>query len=99
MKTDCQRTLQLLREAGKAGIHSFDLNSRVGTTRAAARIDDLKRQGHKISAVYERRGNSLGVRYFLTQKVNKKVEDHWDFSTGKAIWIEHEEPKQERMFA
>lgn len=80
MKTHTQRTLELLKEAGDKGVHSFTLNYKVGTTRSAARINDLKRQGYNITSIIEKMGDSTGVRYFLLpqdskQRVKEKQED------------------------
>ena len=74
--SDTEKTLQLLIEAGEQGVHSFELNQKVGTIRAAARVNDLKRRGYNISAVPELLGNARGVRYFLhgIAKEEKPVE-------------------------
>jgi hypothetical protein len=58
-----QQILKLLEEAGDEGCHSFDLLSI--TPRNAARILDLKKDGYNIVAVREKRGRSLGSRYFI----------------------------------
>lgn len=73
-QTDCQKTLHLLQEAGSGGIHSFDLNHLVGTTRIAARILDLKAQGYGITSIPEKRGDSHGCRYFLISSSNVKPQ-------------------------
>lgn len=74
MKTDVQKTLQLLTEAGSSGMHSFDLNKLVGTTRIAARVNDLKAQGYEITSIYEKRGDSHGCRYFLISSSSVKPQ-------------------------
>lgn len=73
MKTDVQKTLELLQQAGDKGIHSFDLNRLVGTTRSAARIQDLKNLGYDIEAFPETIGTSRGVRYFLTDSPKEQI--------------------------
>jgi len=62
--THKQRVLKLLKEAGETGVHSFELARKI-SFRAAARINDLKRDGHEITSRQEKRGDSYGVRYFL----------------------------------
>ena len=71
--TDVKKTLEILRNAGASGVHSFDLNRLVGTTRSAARIDDLKKLGYVITSKPEKMGDSRGVRYYLFEN-KKKVE-------------------------
>lgn len=66
-RTDCEKTLKALREAGEKGVHSFDLNHIVGTSRSAARVNDLKNEGHHIISVPEIKGGSRGVRYYLRE--------------------------------
>lgn len=77
--TDTEKCLQALISSGATGVHSFDMNAIIGTTRAAARINDLKAQGYVITSVYEKRGDSHGCRYFLTSssqplKINSKKQ-------------------------
>ena len=73
MKTDIQKTLQTLREHPK-GIHSFDLNRIVGTTRSAARINDLKRLGYHIdSRQHVKMGNSWGAVYTLIETTKPEM--------------------------
>ncbi len=67
MNTDTQKVLDILKDRGEKGIHSFHLNQLVGTTRAAARIQDLKDQGYSIYSKPERMGDSVGCRYFLSE--------------------------------
>lgn len=66
--TNTEKVLKILRECGEKGCHSFELNQKVGTTRSAARIVDLKKQGYNILSKPERLGEALGVRYFLTKE-------------------------------
>ena len=93
--TDAQKVLHELQIAGNKGCHSFTLIHSCHTTRIAARINDLKKQGYKITSTPERMGNSIGCRYFLNEE--KKKEGKWDFSSGKARWIT-EEVEQEHLF-
>lgn len=65
MKTDCELTLQILQTAGPRGVHSFDLMRMINSPRAGARICDLKKKGYSISSVSEKKGDAIGVRYFL----------------------------------
>ena len=82
MKTHTEKALELLTKAGTEGIHSFTLNYQIGSTRSAARINDLKKQGHKITSVFEKIGGSMGVRYFLMSEPPKKETPKaftWEF--------------------
>ena len=64
-KTDCSKTLEALRNAGSLGVHSFDLNNIVGTNYSPRMVHDLKKAGYSITAVREKLGDAVGVRYFL----------------------------------
>lgn len=75
MKTDTEKTLEILKLAGNRGIHSFELNRLVGTIRAGARIYDLKKQGYSISSLPEKLGDAVGVRYFLNSPYTQKQSD------------------------
>ena len=72
MKTDCELTLEVLQHAGSNGIHSFDLIRMVNSPRAIARICDLKKKGYSITSVSEKKGNAIGVRYFLNNSLITK---------------------------
>ena len=67
--TDCEKCLMYLKQAGSIGVHSFDLNVLAGTSRSAARINDLKSKGYKIASKREKRGDAIGVRYFLSPEI------------------------------
>lgn len=57
--------LKRLQAAGEEGVHSFDLQ-KVGGWRYAARIYDLKNDfGYEITSRPEKRGQSMGCRYYL----------------------------------
>lgn len=90
-QTDIELTLTALRQVGKEGIHSFTLNHLVGTTRAAARIQDLKDMGYLITSKHETKGTSRGVRYFLdtepTDKQLAEAEYKWIFEDNKALYV------------
>ena len=62
---DTKKTLEILKERGSRGIHSFELNEAVGTFRCAARIRDLKNVGYNITSVREKLGDAYGARYTL----------------------------------
>ena len=64
MKSKAQLVLEKLEIAGEQGVFSFDL-ANVGGWRYAARINDLKKSGHEILSLAEKRGRSLGCRYIL----------------------------------
>ncbi len=81
--TQTTRALHYLRQAGSSGIHSFDLNKLVGTTRIAARINDLKHLGYNITSVHERKGRSWGVRYVL--RVHKKLA--YEFDAERQVFV------------
>ena len=67
MKTDIDKTLDILRTYKIKGVHSFILMKLVGSTRVAARIEDLKKRGYNIRSVPEKMDNALGCRYFLEE--------------------------------
>jgi len=85
MQTDVYKTLKALQEAGEKGIHSFDLNHIVGTTRCAARVSDLKHQNHHIYSKPEVLNGTRGVRYFLMDKPTPKPQ--YIFREGVCIQI------------
>lgn len=93
--TDKTKILEILRESGESGIHSFDLVRQAGTFRAAARIDDLKREGFIINTKSEKKGNSYGVRYFLIE--NKPVYKY-ELTGNTAHKVLVNETKQEALF-
>lgn len=87
--TNCQKILAILKEAGETGIHSFDLIKRSGQYRAAARINDLKKEGFNIISLSEKRGDAHGCRYFLVENLKTNPPQHecitWRFEGNKAI--------------
>lgn len=63
--TKAQKVFNKLSSAGEEGVFSFDL-VRIGGLRAAARILDLKKEGHNIISKPEKsKSGTLGCRYFL----------------------------------
>lgn len=63
-KSKAELLLEKLQEVGEKGMFSFDMIP-YGGLRYAARIQDLKNQGVDIESVKEKRGGSVGCRYFL----------------------------------
>lgn len=81
---DTKKTLEALKRAGKHGVHSFELNRIVGTTRAAARVNDLIKLGYKISngnGHKELMGTAFGVRYTLEEEVTE-TKERWEFDAN-----------------
>lgn len=99
LKGDIKKTLIALRNAGSRGIHSLHLNAIVGTTRSAARVNDLINLGYKIdnnNGKREKLGSSWGVRYTLIEKPPVKTAYH--FVDGVAIpYTVQEKPVQESL--
>lgn len=88
--TDTDKTLEILRERGTRGIHSFHLNFLVGTIRAAARINDLKKQGYAISSTPEKMGHTWGVRYTLLEKPQetpKRKTYIFEGNVCREVWV------------
>lgn len=71
--TQKQQILARLQAAGDRGVHSFEFyEDRM--PRAAARIAELRAEGHTITATRERlRGDADGVRYRLIQPPPKRA--------------------------
>lgn len=89
-RTKLNKTLDALKNA-PYGIHSFDLMKVAGTTRVAARINDLKKMGYSISSKRETLHGVEGCRY--------KLENHTPVTQKKAIRYElyTDELGEERM--
>ena len=64
--TQTKKVIYVLEEVGEQGIHSFDL-IRMISHKAPARISELRKAGWNITSVREKRGKSVGVRYFLNE--------------------------------
>lgn len=85
MKTKLYRTLEILKKSGYYGIHSFPLMKEAGTTRVAARVNDLKKQGHIIESKKETYGGVDGCRYFYKGFRGKEVVEvkkpiRWEYN-------------------
>lgn len=82
--SDTAKCLKILQRVGLYGIHSFHLNQEIGTTRCAARIQDLKDKGYDITSTPEKLGDAVGVRYFLNktpatqEKQKKEIRGYFD---------------------
>lgn len=86
--TDKLKVLELLRNAGDKGIHSFELMRDAHSSRAQARVCDLKKDGYHISAIPEKMGDSLGVRYFLNAEPIKHEPVkpiRWEFDMERNV--------------
>ena len=68
MRTKEYKTLEILQRVGLYGIHSFHLMKEVGSTRVAARVNDLKKKGYIIESKRETLGGVEGCRYYLKGK-------------------------------
>ena len=87
MKSKTHLILQILKQCGNFGCHSFDLNSWAHTTRAAARIDDLKQLGHNIYTIHERKGRAWGVRYFLRNNLIQEGKPEYRFDSERQVFV------------
>lgn len=84
--SDTAKCLKILQRVGLYGIHSFHLNQEIGTTRCAARIQDLKDKGYTIHSTPERLGDAMGVRYTLgsspVSQIKKEISGYFDNDRG-----------------
>lgn len=69
------KILEILKERGEKGVHSFELIKLV-SPRCSARILDLKNQGYSITSVFEKMNGSLGVRYFLQESPSQDKKNN-----------------------
>lgn len=88
--SDTAKCLKILQRVGLYGIHSFHLNQEIGTTRCAARIQDLEDLGYTIHSTPERLGDARGVRYTLgsspiTQEKKKPV---YQFDPVRQVYVQ-----------
>lgn len=88
MLTDNEMALRALREAGRNGVHSFVLNKIIGTTRAAARINDLKKRGYQIASQPQLLGNARGSRYFLLASPMEKQKPQYAFDASRQVFVQ-----------
>lgn len=64
--TQAQQLLELLRERGERGVTPMDALERIGSFRLAARVWDLRHQGHTINDVgYTTERGARVARYVL----------------------------------
>lgn len=88
--SDTDKTLLALIDAGSTGVHSFELNHIVGTIRAAARVNDLKKKGYHITSVPEKMGGATGVRYFFSSSPPKSAhpKTKFIFDAIRQVYVE-----------
>ena len=68
MKPQTQRTLAVLRNRGAGGMTALDALEWVGTARLAARVDELRKEGHRIERdMIRTRGGTHVARYRLVE--------------------------------
>lgn len=66
--TQRERVLQMLRQAGSRGIHTFELR-REFVGNPSQRIAELEAEGHRITHTRERlHGDAVGTRYRLVSE-------------------------------
>jgi hypothetical protein len=95
--TQKQQVLQILRDAGDRGAHSFEFLT-AGMPRVAARVGELRAEGHTITSTPETlHGDAKGVRYRLVEPVQvplvvESLDDQFDRlfppapSNGRPHW-------------
>lgn len=90
-KTQKERTLELLQQAGIHGIHSFTFYSEeVRIFRVAQRIREIEKDGYVVTHTPERKGDATGTRYTLVsgpQQEKRIVGYHFDNENNRAIPI------------
>lgn len=90
-KSQKERTLRMLQDAGNLGIHSFHFYSEeVRIFRVSQRIRELQAEGYTITHTPERMGSAIGTRYTLVsgpQQAKKIVGYHFDNENNVAIPI------------
>lgn len=95
MKTDLEKTLAVLKRVGPYGIHSFHLAREVGSTRVAARVDNLKNLGYIITSEPETLGDSRGCRYYLKsspfkterQEIKQSKPVRWEIDKERNVAV------------
>lgn len=63
--TQCERVLQFMEDYGS--ISQFEAFTELGVMRLAARIKDLRRQGHRIDGTLEAHTNRYGEKVYCTR--------------------------------
>lgn len=93
MTTKLYKTLLALKETQNYGIHSFELMRRAGSTRVAARVNDLKKLGHDITSKRETLNGVDGCRYYyrglkegVTMKNTKPIRYEFQGTTAVPIY-------------
>ena len=82
MKPQTQRTLAVLRNRGKDGMTALDALEWVGTARLAARIDELRKDGHVIERdMVATRNGAHVARYRLVEDAPVVPENEM-----RALW-------------
>ncbi|HET6493903.1 MAG TPA: helix-turn-helix domain-containing protein [Thermoleophilia bacterium] len=82
MKPQTLRTLAVLRNRGEEGMTALDALEWVGTQRLAARIDELRKEGHRIERDMIRTRNGAHVaRYRLVEDAPVVPENEM-----RALW-------------
>lgn len=71
---DKEKILAILKDRNDNGIHSFELMDLVKSNRVAARINELREEGYSILSTPEKRGDSVGTRYYLTEILEDSVK-------------------------
>ena len=92
MKTTLVKTYEMLKAAGSQGIHSFELMRLAGTTRVAARVRDLKKQGHCIRSFHEALRGVEGCRYILDRDNFNEIKTKkpmYTFDSSKQVFIQY----------
>jgi hypothetical protein len=75
MSAQHETVLQILRDAGKRGIHTFELR-REYIGNPSQRIAELEARGHIISSTRERlNGDAWGARYVLERDADRDPVD------------------------
>ena len=63
--TDAERLWRALSEAGRYGVHSFDIRARLGMGNPSQRVRDIESDRDvEIPRRREKRGSRMGIRYF-----------------------------------
>jgi hypothetical protein len=65
--------LNLLRERGPIGVHTYELRREHGIGNPSQRRADLEKLGHRITRNREHHGRTPGSRYRLTDDANPRL--------------------------
>lgn len=80
MRTQAQEILAYIKQYG--GITQLEATTMIGCTRLAARISDLRKEGHTIRSVWKSGTNRQGKK---TYYVEYQIKDH---NTGNVSGVE-----------